>query len=395
MNRKIKICLVGHRTDHWSVVDAYLRAQSWFEITNSFIEAGQPLIWPQVDDPVRPDIVIVDLTGADQQTIFNLAAINRAQFELIVVGPANDAQLMRQAIKAGARDYVAQPLSKEELSESLRAIAREKFSTQGDGVNNVTTVINAKGGSGASFVAANLAHLMAIQDKIQTVLVDFDYQFGVQAMNFDVTVNHGLKEILETVGRLDAVALKGYLTQHASGLYLLGEKLDPVILSSELNLNAVDKLFDLINQGFDHALVDLPRLVDPFFSSVILRSSHVVLVMQQSIPHVRDTKRLLGILRQEFDMAPERITVVVNRFNKKSQITEAEIVSTLNHTPLVLLPNDYERVESSLNTATQMFNVAPTAPLTKALISMSQRVRGHTDNPKTLLKRAFSGLFGG
>lgn len=385
---------MGYRSEHLSVIDAYLRAQPWFIVTSAFVDAGQPFVWPRADDLHRPDIVVAELTAANRQADLRVMALNRAQFELIAIGPANDVQLMRLAIKAGARDYMAQPVAKEELSESLRAIARERFSTQEDAANKVTTVINAKGGSGASFVAANLAHLMVVQDKLQTLLLDLDYQFGVQALNFDLRVNDGFKEILEKTAGLDSVALKGYLAKHASGLYLLGEKSEAVILASELKIDAVDALFDLINQGFDHAVVDLPRLIDPLFSRVISRSSHVVLVMQQTIPHVRDTKRLLSILRQEFDMAADDITVVMNRFDKTSPITEADITSTLNHAPLLLLPNDYERVAMSLNSSTQLFNIAPTAPLTKALIGLSQRVRGRVDSPKNFLKRSFAGLFG-
>jgi len=393
MIKKAKVLFTGTGGSDVDLIESYIRAQSWFVVSSKYLRPNETVAWARADDPNRPDIVVVFVAEGSEAHVNNVASGVRGDAELIVIGPAGHAALMRQAMRSGAHDYIEQPVSKEELCETLRLVARQRSSASG-GPNNVTTVVNTKGGSGASFIAANLAHIYAAQDKLQTALLDLDFQFGIQSLNFNVELEHGLNEVLASIDKLDAVALKGHMAKHGDSLFLLGEKLDPVVLPSDLNVNGIDRAMALLAQAFDQIVVDLPRNIDPLFSSIISRSTHVVLVTQQSVAHIRDAKRLLSILRNEFDITPEQITVAVNRFSDKTSISEKDIEQTLNFSPVTLIPNDFRRVAASTNTASPLLESAPGTPISKALVALARKIRGNDEKPKTLLGRALSGLFG-
>ena len=391
MIKKAEILLTGKKSKEAGAIESFLHDQPWFDIASEFGDVEASLSRLKHSDRKTPDIVVIFLGENWQDELKAAADANNGNFDLIVMGPPDNAQIMRQAMKIGARDYMSRKVSHEELVETLREISRNRSN-----LKSVISVLNSKGGSGASFVAANLAHIMAARDKLNVALFDFDYQFGNQALNFNLEIEKGLSELLADVRSIDAVALKGYMVKHASGLYLLGDKLDPVTLPQDIRIDALDRVTDLLAQAFDQVIIDLPRQIDQLFLSVVSRSNRVILVMQQTLPHIMDTKRLLNILRYEFDVPREKITVLLNRYNEKSTLSIEKIEEAIGHSPLVLIPNDYKRVATVMDTATPLYEYAPTAPLTKALGALAfQLAGGEEDKSKPFFKRAFPSLFGG
>lgn len=393
MRKKHSLLILGCANEEVRVLEAYLRSQPWHDITTAYTQPGEPVAWP--GEGRHFDFVLWSL-GEDRESAL-AAALERTErpAALLVIGPAGDAQAMRMAMRMGARDYLSLPLSFEEVGGTLQTIALSLAPASSHVRPQITTVINAKGGAGGSFVATNLAHIMVSNDQLQTALLDFDMQFGVQPLNLDLTLNHSLSEVVSSVDRLDAVALRGYMAKHSSGVYVLGEKLENVILPGELKVDQVARLMTLSTQSFDQVVIDLPRYIDPLFSAVVTKSHHIVLVMQQTLAHVRDAKRLLMLLAREFDVAPEQIVVVINRYQEKASITAQAIAETIGHSELQLLHNDYRRAAVAMDTATPLNESAPAAQLTKDLLALSRHLRRETDSGerKSLLRRALGGLF--
>lgn len=395
MNRKTQLLIVGAATEETRTLEAYLRAQPWFKVEAMYCQPSEAPRWPAPEVERNADVVILSLSS-EGTGLLDLVPRQRGRWEMIVVGPANDLRVVRNAMQRGARDYLPHPVAAEELSTTLRQLSREK-SMLGDGHEGrrITSIINTKGGSGGSFVAANLAHVLATDRQLHTALLDCDLQFGVQSLSFDVEVNPGIRHLLGQIFQLDAVALQGYMARHKSGVHLLAEKLaGDVVLPGELDLDAVERLLELLNQGFDHVVVDLPRQLDALFSTVVGRSHHVVLVMQQSVAHVRDAKRLLDILRVEFDLPPERITVLVNRFNDKNSIALGDIERTIDYAPLRTLGNDFKRAVTAIDTATPLNESAPTAPVTREFKKLALHLRGEADPSPSFFRRALGGILG-
>jgi len=222
-------------------------------------------------------------------------------------------------------------------------------------------------------------------------------QFGSHALNLDLSLKYGLTEVLDSVEKLDETTLPSLFSKHSSGLHVLGEKLDELVLPHELSPERIEKLVDMTSKSFDHTVIDLPRQIDSMFAATVVKSSRVILVMQQTLAHVRDTKRLLTILTQEFSVPKEHITVILNRYEPEHAITIKDIEATIDHRPLIVLLNDYKRAVKAVEVAKPFVEFAPKTPLAKAFTEITRDLTGAPKEAAakvTFFKRAVAALVG-
>jgi pilus assembly protein CpaE len=218
-------------------------------------------------------------------------------------------------------------------------------------------------------------------------------QFGTLPLYLDLYPQRGLAQALANLDELDAVALDGYLTRHASGLKVLGHSCEETLDVGEAQGRDVDRLLDLLCRSHDNVVVDLPRRISPASVAVFERASQVLVVVQQSVTTLRDATRLLRILRRDVAVPRDRICVVVNRYEKNAPVTLDDIAKTLNCGELSTVPNDFRTVSDCVNTGTPLYDYARGAAVTRALMALEARLGGTAPDEKPgLLGRTFSGI---
>lgn len=309
----------------------------------------------------------------------------------LVIGPKDSLSLMRRAMQAGARDFFVQPLVPSEILAAVRLIMKERAGHLGKG-GRLTALINARGGSGASFLAINLACLLVKPLGFKTVLMDFDFQFGCLAIDLDVEAKYSIREIIDHVNELDAPALQAYMAKHPEGLHLLANPVHEFILPGEIPDRAAERLLQIARQAYAEVVVDVPRYIDGVSSLVLADADEVLLVMQQSVAHVRDCKRLLNILRNELEIPPNRLRVVLNRFDAKSPMTVEDIVETLRHERILTIPNDWKNASAAANLGKPISVYAPQSPVSRALEDFAREFTGmkRTEARRGFLTRLFT-----
>ena len=123
-----------------------------------------------------PDLLLLHVSPLWRE---ELAALQQRPAQqrpaLLVCGP-QDPECMRQAMQAGARDFLPEPVVAQELLAAIGRMALESRDDQAPG-GKLVAVINAKGGSGATMLACNLAHSLSAPGQ-RTLLLDLDRQFG-------------------------------------------------------------------------------------------------------------------------------------------------------------------------------------------------------------------------
>ena len=110
------------------------------------------------------------------------------------------------------------PVSQEDLASALERISRDLKTETNRKTAKLTVVINAKGGSGASVVATNIAYINALESERRTLLVDLDLQFGALPVYLNLAPNNGLFQALHDVEKLDSLAIEGLVLKHPGGL---------------------------------------------------------------------------------------------------------------------------------------------------------------------------------
>ena len=126
---------------------------------------------------------------------------------------------------------------------------------------------------------------------------------------------------------------------------------------------------------------------------IIILYHHILLVLQQTVAHVRDTKRLYGILVDELEIDPERIILVVNRYDSDNNVTLDAIKEVVGNEHFVTLTNDFKRVAMVTDMAMPLYSYAPNAPLMVDIIALSHQISGVvTDNKKSIFDKVLGGF---
>ncbi|MGR9086417.1 MAG: AAA family ATPase [Gammaproteobacteria bacterium] len=323
-------------------------------------------------DKAPPHLLIVLLDDSTVDALNQLTALPSAiRPALLVIAQDHDKQLMRLAMQAGARDFFTSPIDTNELHKSLNRILFDlKRGRSQQGI--LTTVINAKGGSGGSLVACNLAHIAAVASNSSVVLIDFDLQFGAQSLNLDLKPQHTIVEALNDVAQLDFDAINGYMTQHKSGLRLLSTIHEQLVLPGEIAVESLDQLLTLTIGNYDRIFIDLPRQIDNLSATILERSDQIAVVVQQSLAHMRDARRLTRILKSEFNIASKNIFIVINRYDSDGSLKIKDVQNTLECEHVLTIPNDYEKAAQSTNLGIPLYDYSPNASITRSLVSLAE-----------------------
>jgi len=354
---------------------------------------------PLYGAPDLPDLLIFHM---DESNEAELACLVERPAELrpttLVIGPGGNTHLMRMAMKAGAVDYLEDPASKEGLAETLEQL-KKSLAIRTTDEGQLIAVVSAKGGSGASFLSANLGHMMAKVSKKNTALLDLNLQYASLGQYLDLQCEHGLMQALDVIESLDETAMDAYMAKHKSGASLLGPLADEIVLTRDVPLDRFARLLDQMKAHYDFTVVDQPRDLHEMSAAVYERADRVLIVMQQELANVRDASRLRQILLTAMAVPEHRHTIVVNRYDKKAPVELSDICRALNtqKSELVLVPNDYRDVAESMNVGVPMHDHSRSSAVTKALLNFEGRLTGAgRDRPKSRsLSKALSTLMRG
>ena len=373
MNRHFKVLVAGRDKQELGALERILVEKTDFSIDLSLASNGH--FDPLHEIHPLPDLLILCLSDAWKEELQELSDRSSSIRPpvIVIANTQDETQAMRLAMRAGARDLFTRPVNTDQIVDAINHVAQEKLTQSSEGPI-LTAVVNAKGGSGATLLAANLAHVLAKEGQQKVALIDMDLQFGTLGLYLDLHPSMGIVEVLEYSHELDAVALKAYMTEHESGVYMLAATQNSVVLPREIDLDKLTNLINTLQSTFDHIIVDLPRQIDAVTTTILERADNVVITTQQSLTHLRDTIRLKGILKDELGISDKRLMVVVNRYDSNDAITLADISKMLQDCPISLVPNDYKRVTENINLGIPLYKQSRHSAITKAIIKLASKL---------------------
>lgn len=384
MKARYSVLVVGRSRRQIEEIEAALQGEPGIEVKIRPIVNGHA-------DPLHglnewPGVIILDLSGLWKEELDGLMQrpLQDERTQLIVIGPEANAEMIKLAMRAGARDFFSHPLPLEDLWVAIRRLTQETNGPKGGGKTApLTAVINAKGGSGASFLACNIAHCITACLKRRVALIDLDLQFGTLPLYLDLTPRESVSAALSAADHLDSVALEGYMLKHRSGVRLLSSTGESLALPWEISAESLTRLLMQTVLDYEHVMVDLPRQIDPLTSRVIEHANQVLVVLQQSISHVRDAKRMVRIITKEFAVPRDRVHMVINRYDKKNTVTVQDIRASTEAGSVLVVPNDYGRVSEAINIGEPLYEAARNATITKAIVEIAAKLAGQPEHARS------------
>ena len=323
-----------------------------------------------------PKVVIVDIGESSQplSAMLSLTAAFTEETHLIGIGEINDIALYRELTEAGVTDYLVKPVSEKSLaaalsrSEEAKVEAAPKPQISPDEVHKII-VVGARGGVGASTTAVNLAWIFAEEKGMKTALVDLDLEFGTIALSLDLEPTRGLREALETPARIDNLFISSATAKLSDNLSIMATE-ENLAHGHSFSPNAVEVLFETLAHEHGCIVVDLPRALYSVRDEVLNEATHVILVTELSLPALRDSIRLLGIIEEAAPKTP--ITVVANRCKGGQQaMGQGEFQKALGRKVDLTITDESKLFNDAANTGKPVVNQSGRSKAAKSLRSVA------------------------
>ena len=349
-------------------------------IISSFVE-----LHLQEFAPNRPyDLLILEI-GEDPEGDFDLIHSLQASGlvqEIFLTSSRVEPDLLIRALRTGAREFIPQPLRKEEVTVAVkkfleRRLAYHSANPESDKHGKIIHLIGSKGGVGTTTLAVNLAASLAKGSSTppSVVLLDMNSLFGEIPIFLNLQPEFNWAEVARNISRLDSHYLMSILSQHKNGMYILPSPtgLDGMGVSTPA---FIERILALMRQVFDFIVIDGGQSLDEVSLKILEMADSLFLVAILSLPCLTNVKRLLKTFEKLGYPRNDQVRIIINRYHKKSLISLKDAEAALNQKIFGIIDNDYPTTMSAINQGKTLDLIAPGAEVTKNIRSLASTLFG-------------------
>lgn len=274
---------------------------------------------------------------------------------------------LKRAMRAGVRDVLSAPLSDVTVKVALDYLrdARAHTSRFVDSVGEVHAFIPAKGGCGATFLATNLAYVLAKSGR-RVLLIDLNLYFGDAATYLtDRKAPATVVDVARQARRLDGALLGASVLKVRENLNVLVAPDLPYQLE-EVTADNVAAIIALARTEYDFVLLDLGRTLDPATVKALDVADRIEMVVEQSLPALKDARRMAQVF-EGLGYGRAKVRMVLNCFAKSSLIRAEDVEKATGLSVARQIPASDEAVRAAMNQGDPLPRLTPKDPVAKAL----------------------------
>ncbi len=306
----------------------------------------------------NPDVTLVDIPADNPALALRAIELLRQEMPdsaVFAIGNLNQPQIIVNAMRAGAREFIERPTTTTDLLEAfVRLTAAQRRVRQEGPRGKVFSIVNAKGGSGATTVAVNLA--LALQSSHgQTALVDLA-PLGHAALHLNVKPVFSVADATRNLHRMDSSLLESFMTRHSGGLQLMAGANVPAAIDP--STAEFVRLFDMLVTHYRYVVVDLSTRFDACSRLIANLSECVLLVACADVASLWSAARVQQYLGETGSR--ERVRLVLNRFRKVPGFSEADAETAAGAKLLWRVPNQYFAVSTAIDRGTPLMEQSHT-----------------------------------
>ena len=333
--RGINVLIVDDIQETRENIKKLLSFEEEFKVVGS-VGTGREAV--RVTQETRPDIVIMDINMPDMDGIQATNEITKAvpTAAVIMMSVQTDADYMRKAMQAGARQFLGKPIDPDELYSTIRSVFKnyepirrqaqamqdlpmeirkaKPVTTEGGEIRagNIIVVYSPQGGVGCTTLATNLAAGL-MRKGIKVLLIDADLQFGDVGVFLKLQSQSTLLDLVHKIEDLDTDFFDSVVATHESGLkVLLGPQRPEYAEEVESVPTAVARIIEKIANSYDFIVVDTSRKIDEQLLSLTDVASKVILVATPTLAAVKNTRFVIDLF-ERLNYPPDKTLFVLNR----------------------------------------------------------------------------------
>jgi len=328
---------------------------------------------------VNPEVILVDIpTEAPQMALRSIELLHQElpDSAIFAIGTLHQPQLIVNAMRAGAREFIERPPNTTDLIEAFVRLSTAQRRGREEGPRGkVFSVINAKGGNGATTVAVNLA-LALNHSHGQTALVDLA-PLGHIALHLNMKPVFTVADAMRNLHRMDSSLLDSFMIRHNGGLQLLaGTNVPGAVDPSTAEFV---KLFDMLVTHYRYVVVDESSRFDAASRLVANLSETVLLVACTDVASLWSAARVQQYLGETGSR--ERVRLVLNRFRKVPGFSEADAEAAVGAKLLWRVPNQYFAISGAIDRGTPIMEQRNTE-IARCFAGLAQELTRNDMNTK-------------
>lgn len=290
--------------------------------------------------PAPGDVFVIDARNMDHLPSF-VAALTRdaASSGFILLCSKLDPTLMLEAMHAGVRECIPEPLDEAALDA---AIARVDAGRTAAG--KVFAFIGAKGGVGATTTAVNVAMELSRVAPKQALLMDLHMSNGDAGLFLGVEPRFSVADAMDNAHRLDEAFFRSLVVRSKGHLDLLASP--DSAAAAPTDSGRIRSLIEFAARHYRYTVLDVPRS-EPAALEGLDPADRIVIVANQELATVRGASRMAASLRQRY--GKERVSIVVARYDPAAGIGQDDIERAIGMKVRHVVPSDYRRAVEALN----------------------------------------------
>jgi pilus assembly protein CpaE len=378
---KIRLLIASENAEYREELVEYFNEESDFQIIGEALNYDHAI---KKAEHLIPNIIIMDVSKAIEDGIKAVQKITlaRPNIGVIIITPNPDSINLKQAMQAGAGDVlyknelspgdVVQAAQRLHQSQKVRESYYENIKAEDkDRPPQVVTIIGAKGGSGKTTLAVNLAAAIARETKRKVVIVDLNLQFGDVASYLNVHPRRTIAEFVQERNKWDAQLLNSYLIPHDSGVKLLAAPLrveDAELVTPE----QVEKIVMILRQSFDYIIIDSPSYFSDTLITALDTAIQIILIMSLEMQAVKNAKLSLNLLDTLHHSGKTKL--IINRNAKLFGINVRDVEKTLDFMVADVIPNDWNTVVNATNKGIPFVISHPKELVSKAVTKVARLI---------------------
>lgn len=301
--------------------------------------------YPDESDLVRtlrahaPEVVFISFEQGETAGKIVARVLQEAEgVQFVAYHRVCDAMTLREIMRSGVRELVAEPFELSALVESLRnvkTLIEQKPPIYGS-KGRIYSFLPAKAGSGATTLALNLSGAISRLDKTRVLLSDLDLSSGILRFLLKIRNEHAIMEAVEHLQELDENLWQQLVTTVGKLDVMHSGPMNPNVRVDPAQVHDLDQFW---LRNYDVVCVDLSGNLERYSLEIIRDSQQVFLVCTAEVPSLHLTREKLAFLKT-LDL-DNRVSVVLNRVSKQSLLTPEQVQDVLGVPVMHSFVNDY------------------------------------------------------
>ena len=371
--------------------------------------SGEEAIQQAMD--LRPDVIVMDINmpGMDGIAASEIIAQRLPFSPIIMMSVHGEAEHLKRAMNAGAREFLVKPFSGDEFSTSIkrvheRELARREqlqgapavasasgpVATENVEEHQVIAVFSPKGGAGRTTLATNLALALRQETSQRVALVDANLQFG--DVGVLLNLNPKNRSVLDAVegGEPDRDIIESVIVDHSTGIRVLLAPPSPE--GADLVTAAyLRKIVEMLKENHDWVIVDLPSGLNDHTLGVLDAADQILVVAALEITTIKNVRLFLEVADQ-LDYERSKIRLVINRSDASQGIRIGDVEASIRRPIDGTVVSDGRLAVLAVNRGVPFVVSHPESPLSRDVVKLARTLAGEGPTMKTD-KSAKRGLF--